>query len=177
MTRVDAARTLRGAVAGAAAASVWAAQQPLDERVFRTGYDDVELLGKFATRGRAWPVAGFAMHVANAAIFGAVYAQLAPSLPVPPALRGPLCGLVEHVGLWPAGRLVDRFHPARDELPQLTGNGRAWLQAAWRHALFGAMLGELERRLNPPAEPQPPAYEVTLSSNGRGSLEDAVLAS
>ena len=30
------------------AAGVWAAQQPLDKRVFECGYDDVELLGKLA---------------------------------------------------------------------------------------------------------------------------------
>ena len=38
-------RTLRGALAGAAAAAVWAAQQPLDQRVFGVDYDDAELLG------------------------------------------------------------------------------------------------------------------------------------
>ena len=42
---LDRTRTLRGALAGAAAAAVWAAQQPLDKRVFGVDYDDVELLG------------------------------------------------------------------------------------------------------------------------------------
>ena len=54
----DATRTLRGALAGAAAAAVWAAQQPLDKRVFGVDYDDAELLGRLA-RVRA-PV--FLMH-------------------------------------------------------------------------------------------------------------------
>ena len=35
-----ATRTLRGALAGAAAAAVWAVQQPLDRRVFDFPYDD-----------------------------------------------------------------------------------------------------------------------------------------
>ena len=48
---LDRTRTLRGALAGAAAAAVWAAQQPLDQRVFGVDYDDVELLGRFVTRG------------------------------------------------------------------------------------------------------------------------------
>ena len=48
-------RTLNGALAGAAAAAAWAAQQPLDKRVFGSRYDDVELLGKLVTRGPAWP--------------------------------------------------------------------------------------------------------------------------
>ena len=39
--RVHAAR---GALAGAVAATVWAAQQPLDKRVFGVPYDDCDLL-------------------------------------------------------------------------------------------------------------------------------------
>ena len=35
-------RTLRGALAGATAAAVWAAQSPLDKRVFGVDYDDVD---------------------------------------------------------------------------------------------------------------------------------------
>jgi hypothetical protein len=69
---------------------------------------------------------------------------------VPPALRAPLVAQVENFGLWPLGRLSDRFHPARDELPQLGGNRRALAQATWRHLLFGVVLGELVRRLDPP---------------------------
>src|SRR6187551_3332974 len=59
----DATRTLRGALAGAAAAAVWAAQQPLDKRVFGVDYDDAELLGRLArVRGAA---AGLAEHLAT----------------------------------------------------------------------------------------------------------------
>jgi len=173
---IDATRTLRGALAGGVAGALWAAQQPLDKRVFASRYDDVELLGKLATRGRAWPAAGAAMHVTNAALFGGVYANIAPLLPIPPALRGPAAALFEHVALWPAGRITDAVHPAREELPALTGNRVAFWQAAWRHALFGVVLGELERRLNPPPEPELPEPEAAFSSNGHGSLEHAVSA-
>ncbi|MGI9094733.1 MAG: hypothetical protein ACR2F4_04050, partial [Thermoleophilaceae bacterium] len=62
---MDLKRSLNGAIAGAAAAGVWAAQQPADKRAFGSGYDDVELLGKLITRGDAWPAAGLAVHVAN----------------------------------------------------------------------------------------------------------------
>src|SRR3954468_5091188 len=48
-------RPLNGALAGAAAAAAWAAQQPLDKRVFGSRYDDVELLGKLVTPGAAGP--------------------------------------------------------------------------------------------------------------------------
>jgi hypothetical protein len=176
---VDSARTLRGALAGATAASVWALQQPLDKRVFGCSYDDVELLGKVVTRGSAWPVAGLALHVQNGALFGAVYANVIPPARarVPGVACGIAAGLAEHVGLWPAGRLTDRFHPARRELPRLTGNRRAFWQATWRHLLFGVLLGELERRLNPSLpEPVGAAPASPASSNGHGSLEHAALS-
>ena len=82
-------RTLRGALAGAAAAGVWAAQQPLDKRVFGVPNDDAQLLGTAVVRGRAEMPVGTAMHVVNGALFGAVYANVAPALPVPPWARGP----------------------------------------------------------------------------------------
>lgn len=165
-------RSLGGALAGAVAAGVWAAQQPLDQRAFRSGYDDVELLGKALTRDREWPVVGLALHVQNGAALGAVYAQLKPFLPGPPVVRGMLTGLGEHVALWPLTRLVDSYHPARRDLEPLTGNARAFAQATWRHALFGALLGVIEHRLNadPGAEPPP----VPVSSNGHGDIEVAV---
>lgn len=178
---IDRRRMGRGALAGAVAAGVWALQQPLDKRVFRCGYDDVELLGRMVTgKHDGWRPLGVAMHVGNGALFGAVYSAIAPSLPGPPALRGASVGLAEHVGLWPLGRVSDRFHPARDVLPRLTGNRAAFLQATWRHALFGVLLGELERRLNPPvppsSDPEPSAvYEEYVSSNGHGNLEHAAV--
>ncbi|HEX4806746.1 MAG TPA: hypothetical protein VFU94_12675 [Conexibacter sp.] len=151
--RWDRGRTARGAAAGAVAAGVWALQQPLDKRVFRGGYDDVELLGRAllprAPRRRWYPL-GLALHVGNGALFGAVYAgAVVPHLRgVPVALRGVLAAQAENFGLWPAGRLSDRFHPARDQMPRLAGNRTALAQATWRHLLFGVVMGELERRLN-----------------------------
>jgi hypothetical protein len=142
------ARSLRGALAGALAAAVWAVQQPIDKRLFRFPFDDVELLGKAVTRGRRWRAVGTAMHLANGAAFGAVYANLAPRARRLPAWgRGPVAALGEHVASWPATALTDRFHPARAELPRLRRSRRAFAQATWRHLLFGVLLGELERRL------------------------------
>jgi hypothetical protein len=149
----------RGAVAGAAAAAVWAAQQPIDKRVFGCAYDDVELLGRLVTRGRRWPIAGAALHLANGALFGATYALARPLLPGPDWARGLVAGEIENFALWPLGRLSDRYHPARGELPRLGGNRRALAQATWRHGLFGIALGRLEgrtrsRRGRPESRPQ-----------------------
>ena len=169
---VDLKRSLNGAIAGGLAAAVWAAQQPGDKRAFKSGYDDVELLGKLATRGDAWPAAGLALHMGNGALFGAVYAQLRPLLPGPPVAGAVGMAMAEHAALWPLGRLTDRYHPARRDMAPLTGNPRAFAQATWRHLLFGVVLGELERRLNADRHEEPPP--VPASSNGHGNLEMAV---
>jgi hypothetical protein len=175
--RLDRTRTLRGAVSGAVAAAVWALQQPLDKVVFSSRYDDVELLGRAVVGSEAWYPAGLALHMADGAAFGLVYANVAPVLPLPAVLRGPAAGLIEHFALWPLVSLTDRLHPARKQLPQLSGNRRAFAQAAWRHLLFGLVLGELERRLNAEPEPAPLQPAAEFSSNGHGSLEHAVSAS
>ncbi|HJS94148.1 MAG TPA: hypothetical protein VJ741_07785 [Solirubrobacteraceae bacterium] len=169
-------RTLKGALAGGVAAVAWASQQPLDKLIFRCRYDDVELLGR-AVRpgGPGWYRIGLVIHAQNGALFGALYANIAPGLPVPPALRGPAAGLAEMFATWPLAGLSDRFHPARHQLPVLSGNRRAFAQAFWRHLLFGYLLGELEARLNA-SDGVPPGPPPDYASNGHGSLERAVSA-
>ncbi len=172
---VSRAVTARGALAGAVAATVWAGQQPLDQRVFGVPYDDCALLGTAVTRGRwALPV-GWALHVANGALFGALYANLAPRVPLPSWARGPAAGMAENAALWPLTALVPALHPAGEELPELWGSGPALAQATWRHLLFGTVLGELERRLNAEPEPEIPAYEAVVSPNGDGTFESAAV--
>ena len=171
---VDRTRTLRGAVSGAVAAAVWGLQQPLDKLVFSSRYDDIELLGKAVTRGDGWFPIGLGLHIGSGAVFGAVYANVAPAIPAQPMLRGPVAALTEHVVLWPLVAVTDRLHPARSDLPKLQGNRAAFVQAAWRHLVFGLVLGELERRVNAEPETEPPEPETNFSSNGHGSLEHAV---
>lgn len=125
-----------------AATLVWAAVEPLDRRVFRNDYSDVALLGKAVTRSRAWPLAGLALHMANGALFGLVYAELRKRRDVG-ALQ---LALVEHTALFPLGYLVDRAHPARGEAGVVgVCSLRAFGQATLRHAAFGAVLGALTR--------------------------------
>jgi hypothetical protein len=174
--RIDVARTLRGAACGSLAAAIWAAQQPFDKRLFGCAYDDVELLGRAVWRGEAWYPAGLLLHIENGALFGAIYANLAPLVPLPAVARGAMFALGEHLATWQLTGLTDRFHPARRELPLLAGSRRAFAQATWRHLLFGALLGELERRLNRTAAEVPLEREPDYSSNGHGSIEHAVSA-
>ncbi|MEA2373683.1 MAG: hypothetical protein QOD53_146 [Thermoleophilaceae bacterium] len=164
-------RSLRGALAGAIAAAVWAAQQPLDKRVFDVDYDDTELLGKLVSRGPEWRAIGTALHIQNGALFGAAYALGKPFLPGPPVLRGLAVALAEHFATWPAIGLAERHHPARRDLPKLAGNPRALAQATWRHALFGVVMGALEHAFNDRSADEPPP--IPVSSNGHGDLEAA----
>jgi hypothetical protein len=152
-----------GALAGAVAAGVWAAQQPLDKRVFGSDYDDVELLGKLVARDSGWQAAGLAIHLANGAAFGAVYSLLRPLIPGPVQTAGPAAGIAEHLATWPLIGLVDK---------SLAGSRRVFIQSAWRHLLFGLVLGELERRLNPVGQFEP-LEQVPVSSNGHGNIEHA----
>ena len=168
-------RALNGAIAGGVAAAVWAAQQPLDKRVFGYGYDDVEFLGKALTTGPYWPVVGTGLHVQNGMAFGAAYASLRPLVPGPPVLTGLAAGLIEHVATWPFGRFADRVHPARGDLTPLGTSARSFAQATWRHALFGAVMGFVEARLNDRSADEPPR-PVPVASNGHGSIEQAAAA-
>ena len=136
--------TLRGAAAGAVAAATWAAGEPALRRLVRTPYSDVRLLGRAVTRGRAWPVAGLALHLANGALFGAVFGRL--------GFRGPKAGVaaaeLENLALWPAFVVVDRLHPDRRDgtWPPLIRNPRVAAYETAVHAVFGAALGCLTER-------------------------------
>ena len=108
---------MNGAKAGAIAALVWAAAEPLDRRLLRHDYSDVAVLGKAVTRSRAWPLVGLAMHAANGAVFGVAYAQARTR-----GTSAVTMALAEHTVLFPLGAIVDRRHPAR---------GRKGLATLW----------------------------------------------
>lgn len=137
----------RAAVAGAVAATVWSALEPIDKRVFRCDYSDVALLGKAVTRGRGWLPLGLAMHAVNGAIFGLAYHEARRRAPIEPRRLALGMALAEHVAIYPLAYFVDRYHPARGEegIPPLLTNPRAFGQATARHAIFGVLLGRLAR--------------------------------
>jgi len=118
----------RAATAGAVAAAVWGLQEPLDQRVFRCDYSDVLFLG----RGRR--SLGFAVHMANGALFGLAFDAVRRRIDVDERRLAVAFALGEHVALWPFISLVDR---------RLLTSPRAFAQATYRHALFGVVLGRL----------------------------------
>jgi hypothetical protein len=136
---------LHPAAAGALAAVVWGALEPVDQRLFRCDYSDVAILGKAVTRGHGWRAAGFAIHTVNGALFGLAYDAVRRRLPVGDKRLALAMAMAEHLALFPLAYFVDRHHPARSEhgIPPLLSNARAFGQATVRHALFGALLGLL----------------------------------
>jgi hypothetical protein len=118
----------RAAAAGAVAALVWGLQEPLDRRVFGCDYSDVLFLG----RGRR--SLGFAVHMANGALFGIAFDTARQHVDVGQRRLALALALGEHVALWPFISLVDR---------DLVTSPRAFAQATYRHALFGFILGRL----------------------------------
>lgn len=135
----------RSAAAGAAAAAVWALQEPLDRRLLGCDYSDVAVLGKAMTHGRGWWPAGFATHLVNGALFGLAYHEARRRWPGRPGALAVGLALGEHVALYPLCYFVDRFHPQRGStgVPALLENRKAFVQATWRHAVFGLVLGRL----------------------------------
>jgi len=135
----------RAAGAGALAALVWAALEPLDRRLLRCDYSDVAVLGKAVAHDRGWLPAGLMMHAANGAAFGLAYDTVRRRTGLPAERLALGLALAEHVTLYPLGYFVDRYHPRRGEpgVPPLLTNPRAFAQATLRHAVFGALLGRL----------------------------------
>jgi hypothetical protein len=133
---------VRAALAGATAAATWAAVEPVLQRLFRTPYSDVRLLGAPLSR-RRWRLVGTAVHVANGAAAGVLFHRL--------GLRGWKAGIaaaqVESAALWPGMAAVDRFHPDRRSgaWPPLLRNPRVFAQEVAAHAVFGGVLGALVR--------------------------------
>jgi hypothetical protein len=129
------------ALAGAAAAGVWAAAEPLAQRVLRTPYSDVRLLGALAPVGSAWRPVGIAMHLANGALYGVAFHKLGGRGWV----QGLLSAELENVLLWPSMAVVDRVHPDRrgGAWPPLLFNRRVFAYEVTMHAIFGIVLGLL----------------------------------
>ncbi|WP_217915517.1 hypothetical protein [Miltoncostaea marina] len=109
----------------------------------------MRLLGRMVGE-RWWAPAGTAIHIANGAAFGALFAAA--------GARGPRLGLAwaaaESVVTWPGMALLDRVHPDRrsGRWPRLLTSRRLMAQELAVHLLFGAVLGLLVPREEPGAE-------------------------
>jgi hypothetical protein len=136
---------MRGALAGAAAAAVWAAVEPLGRRILRTPdtYSDLRLLGRPLSRDHSQPV-GFALHLVNGAAFGMAFRLLGGA----GWRQGLAVAQAENALFWPGMVAVDRLHPDRrsGDWPPLARNGRVFAYEVAMHAVFGVALGLFLRR-------------------------------
>ncbi len=132
---------MRGAAAGALAAVVWQACDPLLERTFGTPYSDPKLIGPFITRGRWEWLANLVTHAAAGAAFGHVFERLGGR----GVKQGVTAALVENTALWPGMVVFDRIHPRRRDgtWGPLVSSPRAFASASAGHAVFGCLLGLL----------------------------------
>jgi hypothetical protein len=112
-------------------------------RVFGTEFGDVRLLGRLFTRGPASTPIGLGLHLANGAVFGAVFERLGGR----GRRQAVAVAQLENLALWPTLALVDRIHPDRRSgaLPTLLTNRRVLAQEVTLHVLFGLVLGTLVR--------------------------------
>jgi hypothetical protein len=133
---------LRGSLAGATAAAVWAAAEPGVARTLGIPwYSDVRLLGRLLTTRRVWPVIGVVSHLSNGAVFGAAFERLGGR----GWKQGLLAAQAENAVLWAGFLVIDRIHCDRRSgaWPPLLANPRVAAHEVFVHALFGVVLGAL----------------------------------
>lgn len=138
-----------GALAGLAGALAFAGVMALDLRLMRARTNDLRLLAGLVPGGRRWwlPV-GLAMHCANGAALGVVYARLCSAPVRRPWLRGLAFGLTENTLLWPLVVVLDRLHPdIRAGRLDHFNRPVPFFQEVLRHAAYGLTLGLVEARL------------------------------
>ena len=124
----------------------WLAQQPLDKRVFGSRLRRRRAARPRSSRAAARPAVGaLPARRRTARCSAPLYANVAPQ----PAGRRAAARAARR--RWPSTSGRGRRSALVDAARSLRRRGRAFAQAAWRHLLFGLVLGELERRLNPPA--------------------------
>jgi hypothetical protein len=141
---MSAARTLRVALAGAAAAGLWVAVEPAIRRVTGGRHTQVRLLGGLVAPRGPWREIGLGMHLANGAMFGLAFDRL--------GLRGAGSGAVaaeaENALLWPLVGVIDRIHPdvRSGAWPPLARSRSEFAQEVLGHAVFGSVMGALSPR-------------------------------
>jgi hypothetical protein len=138
---VSAARTLRVALAGAAAAGVWVAVEPAIRRVTGGRHTQVRLLGGVVAPRGPWREIGLAMHIANGAMFGLAFDRLG----LRGAGRGAVAAEAENALLWPLVGVIDRIHPdvRSGAWPPLARSRSEFAQEVVGHAVFGTVMGAL----------------------------------
>jgi hypothetical protein len=145
---IEIRRIVPGIVSGLAGGAAFAAVMKLDIALSGEPVDDFRLLAAFGPLRGKWRIVGPAIHAANSASLGALFALTSDRLRGPGWRRGLTFALIENTVLWPVIIVLDRVHPAirSGDLPPYN---RLWpfIAENVRHAAFGIALGAVYERL------------------------------
>ena len=137
-------RAIAGAMAGIVGGLAHAAMNEVDRRVLNYNADDLALLGGvFTDDTRVARTIGLGMHLNFAAIFGATYAILLhPKTDDDAMAKGLGFAILEHVSLFPLGKIVDNHHPhVKSGKCDPFFTPTSFVEASLRHIVLGLGLG------------------------------------
>jgi hypothetical protein len=131
------------ALAGATAAAVWIAAEPITRRLAGGTHRELRLISGLLAGTRSGNALGLAVHLANGAAFGVAFNRLGGR-----GVRQAVgAAQVENAILWPGMAIADRVHPdvRSGRWPRLVSDRGTILQEIGGHLVFGVVLGVLIR--------------------------------
>ena len=137
-------RDVHAAIAGATAAAVWIAAEPITRRLAGGTHRELRLISGLLAGKRGGNALGLAVHLANGAAFGVAFSRLGGY----GIGRAVLAAQAENAILWPGMAVADRVHPdARSGTwPSLLTDRGTIVQEIGGHLVFGVVLGVLAPR-------------------------------
>jgi hypothetical protein len=137
-------RDLHAAAAGAIAAAIWIAAEPVTRRLAGGTHRELRLISGLLSPGRGGVGLGLAVHLANGAAFGWAFSRLGGY----GVGRAVVAAQAENAILWPGMAVADRVHPdtRSGAWPKLLTDRGTIAQEIGGHLVFGVVLGALIRR-------------------------------
>ena len=136
-------RDIHAALAGATAAAVWIAAEPVVRRLTGGTHRELRLISGTLARDGGGNALGWTVHLANGAAFGVAFRRLGGH----GVRRAVIAAQAENAILWPGMAIVDRIHPdvRSGRWPKLFSDRGTIAQEIASHVVFGAVLGVLIR--------------------------------
>jgi hypothetical protein len=136
-------RDLHAAFAGATAAAFWIAVEPVTRRLTGGTHRELRLISGTLAGERGGDSLGWAVHLANGAVFGLAFRRLGGH----GVRRAVVAAQAENAILWPGMAIVDRIHPdvRSGRWPRLFSDHGTIAQEIGSHVVFGVVLGALVR--------------------------------
>jgi hypothetical protein len=136
-------RDSHAALAGAAAAAVWIAAEPITRRLAGGTHRELRLISGLLAGKRGGNALGLAVHLANGAAFGVAFNRLGGR----GVRQAVVAAQAENAILWPGMAIADRVHPdvRSGRWPRLVSDRGTIVQEIGGHLVFGVVLGVLIR--------------------------------